>query len=156
MLLETLISLTIFAIFILFFVASWNNISATQDFSWKRVQASIYAQEGVEVAYNIITNSRDWVNLTRNLDKNEIYKIKVESPPGFVIGREEIDEFTREVKIEPVYRSMVSHEIVPDGKAEEHVYDPDTLLLKCVVRWVGKGGSQELEYVTYVTRGAEQ
>lgn len=156
LLLETLISITIFAIFILFFLASFNNIFATQDQSWKRTQAGIYAQEGVEVSYNIITNTHDWTHLINSLKGITVYQVNVDSIPGFLPGGESINEFNRQIRIEEVFRSAKTHEIVEDKNEKDVVYDPETLLIRCTVHWNGRGGDQDVEYVTYVTRRSGQ
>lgn len=156
LLLETLISITIFAIFILFFVASFNNIFATQDASWKRTQASLYAQEGLEISYNIFTNTTDWTALVRKLKENPVHHPNLDKVPGFLPAEEKIDGFTRQLTFEDVYRVLSTHEISTQPPTDQTYFDPDTLLVRSQVKWVAKGGEQSVEYVTYITRGQQQ
>lgn len=156
LLLELLISVTIFAIFILFFVASFNNIFASQESSWRLAQGSMYAGEGLEVAYNVLTNTSDWSELIRKLKANPSFHPNLDQVPGFFPGPEVINGFTREVAFSDVFRSLNTHEIVDQPVVSETYYDPETIKVISTVRWTAKGGPQQVEYVTYVTRGEPQ
>lgn len=153
MLLETLIAVVIFAIFVMFFVASFNNIFASQASTWERQEASLYAQEGLEVAYNIFANTANWYSLTGALDENTAYKLKVDAPPAFLKGTELLSaEYTREISFERVYRSNSTHEIVNKTIDPSAQLDSDTILVKSTITWVGKGGSDETEFLTYFVK----
>jgi prepilin-type N-terminal cleavage/methylation domain-containing protein len=155
-LLETLISVTIFSIFLLFFLSSFTHIFASQDTSWKRVEASMLAQEGLEISYNIFTNTQDWTSLINRLHEEEVFHVTTEGTPDFVPGVEIGEDLNREIRVEDVYRSSETGEIVTTVSDPLTVYDPDTVLVKSRVEWVGKTGQEHIEYVTYVTRNEKQ
>lgn len=155
-LLETLISMTVFSIFLLFFLASFSHIFASQDTSWKRVEASMQAQEGLEISYNIFTNTHDWTGLVNELRAEPVFHISNEGSLRFIPDVEVTDDFKKQIMLEDVYRSSVTGEIQETVSDTSTVYDPDTILIKSRVEWMGKGGREHIEYVTYITRGEEQ
>ena len=155
-LLETLISITIFSIFLLFFLPSFSQIFASQDTSWKRSEASMRAQEGLEISYNLMTNSQDWTGLVNRLRVQDVFHITTEGRPDFAEGKEIDEDFIKLIMVEDVYRSSLTGEIVTAVSDSTTIYDPDTVLVKSRVEWSGKNGKEHIEYVTYITRGTHQ
>lgn len=153
-LLETLISITIFSIFIVFFIASFRQIFSAQDISWERIDASFYAQEGMEVVYNVFENIDNWQALANSFTPNQSYWVNEESSTYLSLGSQEIEGYTREIFISPVYRNA-QLEIV-SAEVPGAVLDTQIVQIESIVTWESRGQDQEVRFVTYLTQPAPE
>ena len=150
LLLEAVISMAIFSGLLFFFTLSFRNVFTSQTTSAERVEAGLYAQEGMEVMYNLAINTTDWNGFVANFDPDKTYYPVFSTVAQLAEGEEVIKEkYTRKIFVQTVFRDPVTHQIVPDGTGGA-VEDPGTLRIVTLVTWNVNGSPQEVKYETYV------
>ena len=153
LLLEALIAMAIFVVLIVMLVSSFQHVFASQQTSWERVEAGLYAQEAMEVSYNLAV-SMDWDDF-RTSYLAGIFHPEYTPVLQLVAGEEPLGGvFTRRVEVEAVWRDSVTHAVV----AEDYpgaMEDEEMLRVIATVNWVVKEIPQQARYETYVTKGVE-
>lgn len=150
LLLEVVISLAIFGLLLMFFTMSFSNFFSVQGNSWKRVEATLYAQEGMEVMYNLANNTSEWDEFVENFDFNEVYHPVFSPQPQLAVGPETLDDqFTRKIYVNTVLRDPITYQIRPSGTAGA-VEDRGTLHIITEVTWTTNQTPQIVRYETYL------
>lgn len=151
LLLEPLLAVTLFAAFIVFFLASFRNIYRTQDVSWRRVNAGIYAQEAMEVLYNISVNDETWKEQVDTFSATQPYSVSIYPDVEILEGAEILDEqYKREIYFVPGYRDD-SGKLVSADTPDAQV-DPNTYQIISRVSWPEGDRQQVVEYVHYFAK----
>lgn len=152
LLLEAVISMALFAVLIIFFIASFQYVFLSQKTSGERVQASLYAQEAMEISYNLANTTADWPAFVASFAPATAYHPEIVPMTQLVVGEEVLDEkYTRQVFVQTVERNPVAHIIVPNGTPGA-VVDSDTLQLTTLVTWEVGGTIQEVRYEMFVIK----
>lgn len=149
-LLEPLISVTIFSIFIVFFLGTFRNIFASQDIIWERMQASLLAQDAVESVYNWLMNS-DWQSAVNIISENEIYAITPGQAPVPVFAAEVINnKYAREITLRPAYRNQETFQLV-NSPGSGTMVDNNLIVVIATVEWQYRGKMVTTQFSTYVS-----
>ena len=153
-LLESLISISIFSIFIVFFITSFRQIFAAQDISWQKIEASFYAQEGMEVTYNLFHNASNWQTYANSFFPFQSYQISNGPGNALVAGTKVSGDYTQEIYINPVYRDA---QLKIVGASEPGAtLDPQIVQVQSRVSWESRGKHQQVEFETYLTQSVPE
>lgn len=128
-LIELLIAVAVFGLIITPFLGSLLNLTTAQVRYRHRVQASQYAREGLEIAYNLVVNSQDWDDFADTYD-GQTWHPSSTDPLELVEGTELIDgdKFTRGISFEKK--------------------DAEILEVSSKITWEDRGKEQEVELIT--------
>lgn len=134
LLLELMIAVTVFALTVFYFIMTLKNVLLKKSDYRDRIAASYYAQEGMEVAYNLGVNM-DWTSF-----KNKAYNSESEAMAN-----------PYHSELNPV--SLASGEKEFEGKYMQKIFlqsDGEKVIVTSRVEWLEDSNLENIDYKTYL------